>query len=109
MREGDVKPFNASNLSDVPEDAGIYVIYDADAGDVQAYLGRSLNLSRRLKEHLRCGSNASKAVKMLIEMKHELWFSYSTSNNYKGAEAAELHRYMPAGNKQLERKYLEDF
>jgi excinuclease UvrABC nuclease subunit len=109
MNESEVRPFNSSNVSEVPDREGIYVIYDADAGDVQAYLGRSVDLKRRLKEHLSCGSNASKSVKMLVEMGHELWFSYSTSSNYKGAEAAELNRYMPAGNKRLERKYLEDF
>jgi len=109
MQEGEVRPFNSSNIDDVPAENGIYVIYDADAGDAQAYLGRSVDLKRRLKEHLSCGSNASKSIRMLIEMGHELWFSYSTSSNYKGAEAAELNRYMPVGNKRLERKYLEDF
>lgn len=109
MRAGEIKPFNSSNVNSVPDSSGIYAIYDPDAAVVQAYLGRSNNLKRRLKEHLSKGSKASKTVKMLLDMGHDLWFSYSTSSNYKGAEAAELHRYMPVGNKRLERKHLEDF
>jgi excinuclease UvrABC nuclease subunit len=109
MQDGEIRRFNSSNVNSVPDSSGIYAIYDPEASDLQAYLGRTNNLKRRLKEHLGRGSSASKTVKMLLDMGHELWFSYSTSSNYKGAEAAELHRYMPVGNKRLERKYLEDF
>jgi excinuclease UvrABC nuclease subunit len=109
MQEGEIRRFNSSNVDSVTDSGGIYAIYDPEASVVQAYLGRTNNLKRRLKEHLSRGSKANKTVKMLLDMGHDLWFSFSTSSNYKGAEAAELHRYMPVGNKRLERKELEDF
>jgi excinuclease UvrABC nuclease subunit len=109
MREGEVKPFDSSNVSSVPLSNGIYAFYDMDAWGIQVYLGRAANLRERLQEHLRCGSKSNATVKMLIQQGHNLWFSYSTSSNYKGAEAAELNRYLPVGNKRVERKYLEDF
>jgi excinuclease UvrABC nuclease subunit len=109
MKEGEVKPFNKSNLTGVPSGSGIYAFYDINAWSLQVYLGRGVNLHRRLQEHLSCGSKSSPTIKMLIQQGHDLWFSYSTSSNYKGAEAAELNRYLSIGNKRIERKHLEDF
>jgi excinuclease UvrABC nuclease subunit len=110
MKEGEIRRLNSSNVDSVPELSGIYAIYDpAESSYLHIYLGRSNNLKRRLKEHLSKGSKASPILKTLLQAGHDLWFSYGKSSNYKGAEAAELHRYMPVGNKRLERKGLEDF
>ena len=110
MKEGEIRRFNSSNVDSVPELSGIYAIYDPEVSSyLHIYLGRSNNLKRRLKEHLSKGSKSSQIVKMLLNTGHDLWFSYGTSSNYKGAEAAELNRYMPVGNKRLEKKELEDF
>ncbi|MEC4866031.1 MAG: GIY-YIG nuclease family protein, partial [Jaaginema sp. PMC 1078.18] len=108
IQEGTIVRFNSSNVNEVPETSGIYAIYDPESAlNLQVYLGRTNNLKRRLKEHLSQGSKSSKTIKMLLNMRHDLWFSYGKSSNYKGAEAAELNRYLPTGNKRLERKYLE--
>ena len=107
MRAGEVKPFNSSNVSSTPETGGIYCIYDETAGDMPAYLGRSNNIRRRLKEHLT--GRGSKSVAMLLDHGHKLWFSYGLSNNPHGSEAAELARLSPSGNRRREIKYLEDF
>jgi len=109
MKEGNIAAFVSSNVNSVTESSGIYAFYDIDTWGIQVYLGRSNNLRRRLKEHLSCGSKANATIKMLIQQGHNIWFSYSTSSNYKGAEAAELNRYLSVGNKRVERKYLEDF
>lgn len=108
-QESGIVSFNRENLRDVTDEAGIYAIYHPEADTAHIYLGRAKNLKRRLGEHLSAGSKANKTVKMLIEMGETLLFSWSTSDNYKGAESAELNRYMPIGNQKIERKYLEDF
>ena len=105
MKPGEVKPFNASNVDSASSSEGIYAIYDETAGGV-AYIGRSNNIRRRLKEHL--SGRGSKSVAMIMDHGHELWFSFGHSNNPKGAEAAELARLSPAGNRKREIKYLED-
>jgi hypothetical protein len=106
MREGDVKPFNESNVDLAPTAGGIYAIYDETAWDEPAYIGRSNNIQRRLKEHL--SGRGSKSIAMLLSHGHELWFSFGYSNNPHGAEAAELSRLSPAGNRKREIKALED-
>jgi len=110
VQEGYIRPFNETNVSDVPNGfQGIYAIYDATAAsELVCYLGRSKNDVRgRLRAHLK--GNGSQIVKMLLAHGHELWFSYSSSSNYRGAEAAEIQRLLPAANKRLETKQLEDF
>jgi hypothetical protein len=107
MEAGEIKPFNSSNVNQAPEVGGIYCIYDETAGDMPAYLGRSNNIRRRLKEHL--SGRGSKSVAMLIDHDHDLWFSFGYSDNPHGSEAAELARLSPAGNRKREIKYLEDF
>jgi hypothetical protein len=111
MREGDVKPFNLSNVERVPPIAGIYAIYDLTAGGV-AYIGKSngtrtSNIYTRLKKHAK--SDGSKVIRELIANDHELWFSFTSSDNPSGAEAAEIARLSPAGNKRGEWSKLEDF
>jgi predicted GIY-YIG superfamily endonuclease len=105
MREGEMRPFNSSNVDSAPDEGGIYAIYDETAGDV-AYIGRSNNIRRRLKEHL--SGHGSKSIDMLIGHGHNLLFSFGYSDNPHGAEAAELARLSPAGNRKREIKYLED-
>jgi len=106
MREGEVRPFNSSNVNSAPDAGGIYAIYDETVGDILAYIGRSNNIRRRLKEHL--SGRGSKSIDMLIGQGHDLWFSFGYSDNPYGAEAAELARLSPAGNRKREIKYLED-
>lgn len=107
MRSGEIKPFNKSNVDSAPDTGGIYCIYDETVGGSPAYLGRSNNICRRLKEHL--SGHGSKSIAMLISNKHDLWFSFGYSDNPHGSEAAELARLSPAGNRKREIKYLEDF
>lgn len=107
MKAGEIKPFNSGNVNSAPESGGIYCIYDETARDMPAYLGRSKNIRRRLKEHL--SGRGSKSVAMLIDHNHKLWFSFGHSDNPHGAEAAELARLSPSGNRKRELKYLEDF
>jgi hypothetical protein len=114
MKEGYVKPFNLSNVNTVPEIAGIYAIYDMDAGGEIAYIGMSQGtpnstIYSRLKAHVNCTRNGSKVIRELIANGHELWFSFTSSDNPSGAEAAEIERLHPAGNKRREMKKLEDF
>jgi excinuclease UvrABC nuclease subunit len=111
VQEGYIRPFNEDNVRNIPSGfQGIYAIYDATAADsLVCYLGRSVDVRDRLTAHLRGYRNASSTIKMLLSMGHELWFSYSSSSNYKGAEAAEIKRLLPTGNKRLETKQLEDF
>jgi hypothetical protein len=111
MRQGDVKPFNLNNVKQVPEIGGIYAIYDLTAGGV-AYIGKSngtnsSNIYTRLKHHV--NGTGSKVIKELIAHDHDLWFSFTSSDNPSGAEAAELARLSPPGNKRGEWSKLEDF
>lgn len=111
MKEGEVRRFTSSNVDAVPSGiGGVYAIYHPAASLVHIYLGQTKDLKRRLKEHLRASANDrnNKTVKTLLRNNEELWFSYGKSGNYKGAEAAELKRYMPVANKKMERKFLED-
>jgi hypothetical protein len=107
MRAGEIKPFNSSNVDSATDAGGIYCIYDETAGDMPAYIGRSNNIRRRLKEHL--SGRASKSIAMLVAHGHDLWFSFGYSDNPHGSEAAELARLSPAGNRKREIQYLEDF
>jgi len=106
MREGEIKRFNSSNVDSASDAGGIYCIYDETAGDMPAYIGRSNNIRRRLKEHL--SGRGSKLIATLVHS-HDLWFSFGHSDNPHGSEAAELARLSPAGNRKREIKYLEDF
>lgn len=106
MREGEVRSFNRSNVSDAPEAGGIYAIYDDEVGGNVAYIGRSNSIRRRLKEHL--SGRGSTTIKMLLDHGHQLRFSFGYSNNPHGAEAAELARLSPVGNKRREIAHLED-
>jgi hypothetical protein len=106
MQEGEVQRFNESNVDSAPREGGIYAIYDETAYDAPAYIGRSNNIQRRLKEHL--SGRGSKSIDMLIGQGHELWFSFGYSDNPRGAEAAELARLSPAGNRKREIQALED-
>ncbi|WP_354634961.1 GIY-YIG nuclease family protein [Planktothricoides raciborskii] len=107
MREGEVRQFTSSNVDSAPDAGGIYAIYDETAWDMVAYIGRSNNIRRRLKEHL--SGRGSKSIDTLIKAGHDLWFSFGYSDNPHGSEAAELARLSPAGNRKREVKYLEDF
>lgn len=106
MSEGVLKPFKSSNVDLAPEQGGIYAIYDDATGGLVAYIGRSNNIRRRLKEHL--SGRGSKSIKMLLEHNHDLSFSFGYSDNPHGAEAAELARLSPPGNRKREIKSLED-
>ncbi|MGQ9865783.1 MAG: GIY-YIG nuclease family protein [Pseudanabaenaceae cyanobacterium] len=105
MQEGEVKRFTSSNVNSAPEASGIYAIYDETAWFEVAYIGRSNDIRRRLKEHL--SGRGSQTMDTLIKAGHDLWFSFGYSNNPRGAEAAELARLSPAGKKRREIKHLE--
>jgi excinuclease UvrABC nuclease subunit len=107
MREAEVKKLNDSNIDQAPSGSGIYAIYDNTVGITTTYIGRSNNIRRRLTEHYK--GRGSKEIKMLLDHKHELSFSFSLSSNSRGAEAAEIERLLPVGNKRREIKQLEDF
>lgn len=107
MQEGEVKPFDEYCVNSAPSDSGIYAIYDeTDHYGNVAYIGRSGDIKRRLKEHL--AGRGSKTVAMLIQENRDLWFSFGHSSNAYGAEAAELARLSPHGNRKREIVALED-
>lgn len=111
MKAGEIRPLNSTHVNLAPDSGGIYCIYDETAGDMPAYLGCSSNIRRRLNEHL--SRRGSKSIAMLIEHRHDLWFSFGYSNNPYGSEAAELARLSPTGklpgNRKREIKNLESF
>lgn len=90
---------------------GIYAIYDAEFSQASAYIGRSEScIKTRLMAHLKPKNNkGSKSIHMLVEHKHELWFSYEETSNSRFKEAEEIFKFQkPPANRRYEWKPLRD-
>lgn len=104
--------FNAENVARIGKGIkGIYAIYDAEFSEASAYIGRSEScIKTRLEAHLNPhNKKGSKTIHMLVEYKHDLWFSYEENNNPRFTEAKEIFKYMkPPANRRYEWKPLRE-
>jgi hypothetical protein len=94
---------------------GIYAIYDDAFGGAIAYVGRAKGTSgscikSRLKKHLR-GTDRQLIGCLVSERPEQFYFSYAEMRSYadtKEAEAAELLRLLPSGNRRFESSGLRE-
>ena len=112
MTEGEIREFNRENIKKIPNSSrGIYTVYSDPEKSLPEpiYVGRSVNIKTRLQSHIRGGKNSSKVIKEAMASNERLLLSYGLADNEKGAEAAEIERLSPSGNKRKETSHLEDF
>jgi hypothetical protein len=105
-----VKKFTDADIRSLPDGMkGVYVIYDEDvAAAWTAYIGKSDScMKKRLLAHYRGRGNSK--IKMLVDHRHDLWFSCVEHSNPKLLEAHEILKLaLPAANSRYERKPLTE-
>ena len=97
--------FSSSEVNQIPSCSGVYAFYGSASDSVPLYIGKSIDLKKRVKSHYYQAKSQSKEKRMMSQVRS---ISVDETAGELGAlllEASLIKIYRPIFNRRLRIKY----